>query len=74
MISPETEEALEAAEQAIGRDFEPARWMQYMERVVNAYKQEAELLRTEVRALSANLKSAVYEIEALQERLSTLEK
>lgn len=74
MISPELEEALEAAEQAIGRDFEPARWIQSMERVVDAYKREVELLRTEVRALLANLKSAVYEIEAIQERLSTLEK
>ena len=60
-MSEEYDDMLDDAIDAM-RDFEPSRWMQSMERVVDSYKREVEFLRNKVKALESNVQALLSRI------------
>lgn len=68
------DQELNSIDALIDRDFEPTRWMGSMERVVDAYKREVELLRTRVTALESNVAALRASLERTQDTVKELSK
>ena len=56
------------------RDMEPTRWMQSMERVIDSYKREVEILRVRVASLEANAAALRQRLDAAESNIKELKK
>lgn len=56
------------------RDMEPTRWMQAMERVIDSYKREVEILRVRVASLEANTAVLRHRLDAAESDIEELSK